>query len=91
MTIQDKTEAYYMAKFEDYIRQCRHLAVGADRLVPGMHTYWDKYYHLISIFDEWFGVDYWGDGYEKFELSGKILNNGNEYPEVDEYLREMGV
>lgn len=25
-----------------------------------------------------------------FELSGKILNNGNEYPEVDEYLRERG-
>ena len=53
MTIQDKTEAYYMAKFEGYIRQCKH-------------GYWDTYYHLISIFDEWFGVDYWGDGYESF-------------------------
>lgn len=38
----------------------------ADRLVPGKHGYWDTYYHLISIFDEWFGVDYWGDGYESF-------------------------
>lgn len=28
MTIQDKIEAYYMAKFEDYIRQCKHLAQG---------------------------------------------------------------
>ena len=37
-----------------------------DRLVPGKHGYWDTYYHLISIFDEWFGVDYWGDGYESF-------------------------
>lgn len=64
MTIQDKTEAYYMAKFEDYIRQCKHLAQGADRLLPGNHGYWDTYYRLISIFDDWFGVDYWGDGYE---------------------------
>lgn len=66
MTIQDKTEAYYMAKFEDYIRQCKQFADGADRLVPGKHGYWDTYYHLISIFDEWFGADYWGDGYESF-------------------------
>lgn len=37
MTIQDKTDAYYMAKFEDYIRQCRYFADDADRLVPGKH------------------------------------------------------
>lgn len=55
-----------MAKFEDYIRQCKHLAQGADRLLPGNHGYWDTYYCLISIFDDWFGVDYWGDGYESF-------------------------
>ena len=43
MTIQDKTDAYYMAKFEDYIRQCRFFADDADRLVPGKHGYWDTY------------------------------------------------
>lgn len=30
MTIQDKTEAYYMAKFEDYIRQCKDFADDID-------------------------------------------------------------
>lgn len=34
MTIQDKTEAYYMAKFEDYIRQCKHLAKGPTGFCP---------------------------------------------------------
>lgn len=44
MTIQDKTEAYYMAKFEGYIRQCKHFAGDADRLVPGKHGYWGDGY-----------------------------------------------
>lgn len=34
MTIQDKTEAYYMAKFEDYIRQCKHLPMMPTGLCP---------------------------------------------------------
>lgn len=27
-----------MAKFEDYIRQCKHFCHDADRLVPGVRT-----------------------------------------------------
>lgn len=34
MTIQDKTEAYYMAKFEDYIRKCKHFAMMPTGLCP---------------------------------------------------------